>query len=236
MCVLSPAGFERDGSRAQAFSCAEFFNVVSPFKQPRSGPRRRGGHTNRTVQGVADDSRYADVGGRYAQALFELADDAGLLAAVEADLKALTQAEHDSAELRRAMASPMISHEDKGKVLLALADAADCTPLTKKFLALLAANLRAAALPAVAKAFARLTAAKRGAVAAEVTSAIPLTATQATGVAAALRQALGKDPEITTRVDPAILGGLKVRVGSRLFDSSLKSKLDHMKFALTRAP
>jgi F-type H+-transporting ATPase subunit delta len=185
---------------------------------------------------VADDSRYADVGRRYAQALFELADQAGVLAVVEADLKTLDQAEHDHAELRRALANPTISHEDKGKVLVAVANAAGCSPLTRNFLGILAANLRAAALPAATKAFARLMAARRGAVAAEVTSAVPLTAAQAEGVAAALRQALGKDPDITTRVDPAILGGLKVRVGSRLFDSSLKSKLDHMKFALTRAP
>jgi F-type H+-transporting ATPase subunit delta len=168
--------------------------------------------------------------------LFELADQANVLAIVESDLQALGRAEHDHAELRRALANPTVRHEDKGKVLVAVADAAGCSPLTRKFLALLASNLRAAALPAVIKAFARLTAARRGAVAAQVTSAVPLTAAQAAGVAAALRQALGKDPEITTRVDPAILGGLRVRVGSRLFDSSLKSKLDHMKFALTRAP
>ncbi len=233
--MLSPAGFERDGSRA-CLLVRRFFNTVLPFERSRSLPRRRVRHINRTVQGVADDSRYTDVGGRYAQALFELADEAGALAAVEADLKALSRAEQDHADLHRAMASPMVSHEDKGKVLLAIADAAGCSPLTKNFLGLLAANLRAAALPAVTRAFARLTALRRGAVAAEVTSALPLTAVQADGVAAALRQALGKDPEITTRVDPAILGGLKVRVGSRLFDSSLKSKLDHMKFALTRAP
>jgi F-type H+-transporting ATPase subunit delta len=176
------------------------------------------------------------VGGRYAQALFELADEAGVLSVVETDLKALSQAERDHDDLRRAMASPTVSHEDKGKVLVAVADAAGCTPLTRNFLRLLAANMRAAALPAVTKAFQRLTAARRGAVAAEVTSAVTLTAAQAEGVAAALRLALGKDPEITTRVDPTILGGLKVRVGSRLFDSSLKSRLDHMKFALTRAP
>jgi F-type H+-transporting ATPase subunit delta len=162
---------------------------------------------------VADDSRHVDVGGRYALALFELADEAGALAAVEADLKTLAQAERDHGDLRRAMANP-----------------------TKNFLGLLAANMRASALPAVIKAFERLAAGRRGAVAAEVTSALPLTTAQAEGVAAALRQALGKDPEITLRVDPAILGGLKVRVGSRLFDSSLKSRLDHMKFALTRAP
>ena len=71
--------------------------------------------------------------------------------------------------------------------------------------------------------------------AAEVVTALPMSAAQSKGVAAALRQALGKDPEISTRVDPAILGGIKVRVGSRLFDASLKSKLDSLKFALKRA-
>ena len=66
-------------------------------------------------------------------------------------------------------------------------------------------------------------------------TAVPLSDAQSRGVAAALRQALGKDPEIETRVDPAILGGIKVQVGSRLFDASLKSKLDSLKFALKRA-
>jgi F-type H+-transporting ATPase subunit delta len=72
-------------------------------------------------------------------------------------------------------------------------------------------------------------------VSAQVTTAVALSAAQSKGVAAALRQALGKDPEIETRVDPAILGGIKVQVGSRLFDASLKSKLDSLKFALKRA-
>ncbi|HEY9217594.1 MAG TPA: F0F1 ATP synthase subunit delta, partial [Phenylobacterium sp.] len=74
-----------------------------------------------------------------------------------------------------------------------------------------------------------------GTVAAEVVTALPLSPAQAQGVAAALRSALGRDPEISTRVDPAILGGIRVKVGSRLFDASLKSKLDQMKFALKRA-
>ena len=83
--------------------------------------------------------------------------------------------------------------------------------------------------------FRKLSANARGVVSAEVVTAQPLSAAQAKGVAAALRTALGKDPEISTRVDPAILGGIKVRVGSRLFDASLKSKLDSLKFALKRA-
>ncbi|HTK36265.1 MAG TPA: F0F1 ATP synthase subunit delta [Caulobacteraceae bacterium] len=184
---------------------------------------------------MADDSKNADAGARYAQALFELADQGGVLAAVEADLKALKALREESADLRTLLVSPIFSAEDKGKGLLAVAKAAGLSPLTLKFLGLLSANARASALPAVIAAFERLAAARRGAVAAEVVTALPLSAAQLKGVAAALRQALGKDPELTARVDPAILGGLKVRVGSRLFDASLKSRLDSLKFALKRA-
>lgn len=184
---------------------------------------------------MADDSRNADVGSRYAQALFELAEAAGETAAVEADLKSLKAARADSLDLRRLIASPAFSAEDKGRGLAAIAAKARFSPLTGKFLGLLAANGRTSGIPAVISAFEVLAAAKRGAVAAEVTTALPLTAAQSKGVSAALRQALGQEPELTTRVDPSILGGLKVRVGSRLFDASLRSKLDSLKFALKRA-
>ena len=184
---------------------------------------------------MADDSRNADVGSRYAQALFELADADKSVPAVESDIKSLKAARAESLDLRRMIASPAFSAEDKGRALAAIAEAAGYSPLTKKFLGLLAANGRVSGLPAVITAFEALAAARRGAVAAEVTTAIALTADQAKGVSAALRQALGQEPELTTRVDPAILGGLKVRVGSRLFDASLKSKLDSLKFALKRA-
>ena len=181
---------------------------------------------------MADDSKNADVGARYAQALFELAEQAGSLPVVEADLKGLKAMRDESADLRKLLVSPTFSSEDKAKGLLAVADAAGVSALTRKFLGLLCANARASALPAVITAVERQAAAHRGAVAAEVTTALPLSAAQLKGVAAALRQALGKDPELTARVDPAILGGLKVRVGSRLFDASLKSRLDSLKFAL----
>jgi F-type H+-transporting ATPase subunit delta len=184
---------------------------------------------------VADDSQASNVGGRYAQALFDLATDQKQTAAVEADLKSLKAAIADSRDLRVLIGSPAFSAEDKGKGLAAIADKAKFNPTTKKFLGLLAANGRVAALPAVITAYERLSADARGAVSAQVTTALPLTAAQSKGVAQALRQALGKDPEIETRVDPAILGGIKVRVGSRLFDASLRSKLDSLKFALKRA-
>jgi len=184
---------------------------------------------------VADDSQTSSVGGRYAQALFDLAKDQNEIAAVEADLKSLKAALAESKDLRVLLASPAFGAEDKGKGLTAIANTAAFSGTTRKFLGLLAANGRASALGGVIAAFERLAADVRGEVQAEVTTAIPLTAAQAKGVAQALRQALGKDPQIETRVDPAILGGLKVRVGSRLFDASLRSKLDSLKFALKRA-
>jgi F-type H+-transporting ATPase subunit delta len=186
-------------------------------------------------ENVADDTKASDAGQRYAKALFDLANETGALRAVEADLKSLAAALNDSVDLRRLLASPVFGAADKAKGLAAIAAKAKFNPTTGKFLGLLAANGRAGDLSAAINAFRVLTAKARGAVSAEVISAAPLTAAQAKGVAAGLRTALGKDPEITTRVDPSLLGGIKVRVGSRLFDASLKSKLDSLKFALKRA-
>ncbi len=184
---------------------------------------------------MADDSKNNDVGGRYAQALFELALDNGALAAVEGDLKGMKGAYRDSADLRRLLLSPAFTSEDKAKGLDAVAASGNAHPLTRKFLGLLAQNRRASAIPAVIAAFEQLLAKHRGTVSAEVVSARPLTDMQLQTVTAAIRQALGRDPELETRVDPAILGGLKVRVGNRLFDSSLRTRLDQMTYALKRA-
>jgi F-type H+-transporting ATPase subunit delta len=184
---------------------------------------------------LADDSKATEVGARYAQALFDLAKDAGQVAAVEADLKSLKALSAESVDLRALIASPVFKAEDKAKGLAAIADRAEFSPLTKKFLGFVAAQRRVSALPAIITSYEALSVAFRGVVAAQVTTAVALSAAQSKGLKAALRQALGKDPEIETRVDPAILGGLKVRVGSRLYDASLKSKLDSLKFALKRA-
>jgi len=184
---------------------------------------------------VADDSKASNVGGRYAQALFDLATETKQVSAVEADLKSLKAALRDSYDLRVLVGSPAFSAEDKGKGLVAIAVKARFNMTTVKFLGLLATNGRASSLASVITGFEALAAKARGAVSAQVTTAIALSPAQSKGLAAALRQALGKDPEIETRVDPAILGGIKVQVGSRLFDASLKSKLDSLKFALKRA-
>lgn len=184
---------------------------------------------------MADDSKATDVGARYAQALFDLAKDEKKVAAVESDLKSLKGMAAESADLRTLIHSPGFTAEQKAAGLGAIAAKAKFNPLTVKFIGFLSAQRRANALMSVITSFEQLAAKERGAVSAEVVTAVPMSSAQAKGVAAALRQALGKDPEIATRVDPSILGGIKVRVGSRLFDASLKSKLDSLKFALKRA-
>lgn len=184
---------------------------------------------------MADDSKQTDVGVRYAQALFELAKEQGQAGAVEADLKSLKAMRAESADLRTLIASPAFDSDAKARGLAAVAAAAGFSETTRKFLGLVAENRRASALPGMMASFEKLAAEDRGAISAEVVTAVPLTQAQAQALAASLRTALGKDPEIETHVDPAILGGLKVRVGSRLYDASLKSRLDSLKFALKRA-
>ena len=184
---------------------------------------------------MADETKATDAGQRYAQSLFELTIESGSLTKVEADLKSLKAMVADSADLRRLIESPAFSAEDKGKGLVAVAVKAKFDMLTTKFLGLVATNGRTGDLLGAISAFTELSAKHRGVVTAEVVSAAPLSAAQLKGVQTALSQALGKTPEVSTRVDPSLLGGLKVRVGSRLFDASLRSKLDSLKFALKRA-
>jgi len=184
---------------------------------------------------VASDSQSGGVGARYARALLDLAVETGALAAVESDLASLKAMLAESADLRTLIASPKFDAEDKAKALNAVALRAGACATTRKFLGLLSMNRRASALPAIIEAFGRLAAARRGVVLAKVTTAVALTKAQAKDLASALRTALGGDPQVETAVDPAILGGLKVRVGSRLYDASLKTKLDSLKFALKRA-
>ncbi len=184
---------------------------------------------------MADETKATDVGARYAQALFDLAVERRSLDAVEGDLDQIAALVRESADLRRLIASPRFSAEEKAKGLSAVAARAQLGELTSKFLGLLAANRRTSALLEIIGAFKRMAAARRGLVAAQVVTAIPLSDAQTDALRSALRQALGKDAQITAQVDPAILGGIKVRVGSRLYDASLKSRLDSLKYALKRA-
>lgn len=173
------------------------------------------------------------VAGRYASALFELADNAKALDSVAQDLDTFRRLLAESADLRRLIASPVIGRESQGKALLAVLDAAGIRGLTRSFIGTVAANGRARELPAMAAGFLAELARRRGETTATVTSAVPLTPAQMQQLTDTLRSVLGSAKvSVDARVDADILGGLVVKVGSRLFDSSIRSKLQRLQLAM----
>jgi F-type H+-transporting ATPase subunit delta len=178
------------------------------------------------VAGIAD---------RYATALFELARDQGALDAVAADLTQITALVTESGDLRRLLRSPVIGRAEQGRAVAALLERAGIGELTRRFVGVTAANRRLFALEAMIAAFRAQLARFRGEVTAVVSSAQELTPAQRESVDGALRRVLGSKVSIETRIEPALLGGLVVRVGSRMFDSSLQSKLQRLQLAMKGA-
>jgi F-type H+-transporting ATPase subunit delta len=173
------------------------------------------------------------VAGRYASALFELADQAKSLDQVASDLTTFRRLVAESADLGRLIANPVIGRAAQGKALLAVLEAAGIAGLTRNFIGTVAANGRARELPAMAGAFLAELARRRGETTAQVTTAVPLSAGQVEQLTQALRSILGGSKvSIDARVEPDILGGLVVKVGSRLFDSSIRSKLARLQLAM----
>jgi F-type H+-transporting ATPase subunit delta len=178
-------------------------------------------------------SATSGVAGRYASALFELADNAKSLDQVAQDLTAFRAMANESPELSRLLASPVIGREAQSKALLAILDAAGIKGLTRSFVGTVAANGRARDLIAMATAFLAELASRRGETTASVTSAVPLSSQQLQQLSDTLRSVLGgAKVSIDARVEPEILGGLVVKVGSRLFDSSIRSKLQRLQLAM----
>lgn len=169
---------------------------------------------------------------RYAKALFELADDDRALDQVAADLKAMAAMLAGSTDLRRLIRSPVPDRAVQGQAIAALAGAAQLSPLTRNFLGLLARNRRLFALPEMIDAFLANLAARRGEVTAQVISAAPLSEHQSAALAEALRKSAGAKLAIDQRVDPGLLGGLIVRLGTRMIDASLKTKLTRLELAM----
>jgi F-type H+-transporting ATPase subunit delta len=174
----------------------------------------------------------ASLAGRYATALFELARDEKQLDKVGPSLAALKRALGDSDDFRALTASPLISREDAGKAVAATAKAMKLDPVTTKFLGVLANNRRLAQLASVIRAFDMLAAAQRGETTAEVTSAHPLTKDQVAALKNNLKTRLGRDVAVDLAVDPAILGGLVVKVGSQMIDGSIRTKLNTLAQAM----
>ena len=178
------------------------------------------------VSGLAD---------RYAAALFELADERKALDQVAADLRSLRQLLAESPDLRRLVRSPILSRVEQGKAIVAVAERAGFDGLTRSFLGLVAHNRRLFAVPAMIAAFLQRLAARRGEVTAEVTSAQELTPAQLSAVNEQLRKAVGSKIAVEVKVDKNLLGGLIVKVGSRMVDASLRSKLHRLQLAMKSA-
>ena len=174
----------------------------------------------------------ASMAGRYAAALFDLAKEERQLPQVEADLAAFRAMLDESADLRRLIRSPVIAVEDQAKGLGAVLAKAGVSPLTANFFKLIARNRRLFAVGDMIRDFRALVARERGEVSADVASAHALTAEQLNALKDALRVQIGKDVQVNTRVDPALLGGLVVKVGSKMIDSSLRTKLNNLKVAM----
>ncbi len=175
------------------------------------------------------------IAGRYATALFELADSAKALDAVADDLGALKAMIAESADLRRLIRSPVISRADQAKALDALLEQAQVSELTRRFIGVVGRNRRLFALPGMIDAYLGTLAERRGQVIAEVTSATALDERQLGDLGAALKRIVGGNVRIDSQVDPDLLGGLVVRVGSRMFDSSLRTKLTQLQMVMKGA-
>jgi F-type H+-transporting ATPase subunit delta len=173
--------------------------------------------------------------GRYATALFELANDEKAVDQVQADLKAFDSLVADSPDLTRLVRSPVFSAEDQAKALVAVLEKAGIKGIAANFLRVIAANRRLFAVRDIIRGFNALVAKHKGEVTAEVTVAEKLNDARMNEIRDALKQVTGKDVQIDVTVDPSIIGGLKVKVGSRMVDASLRTKLNSIKFAMKEA-
>jgi F-type H+-transporting ATPase subunit delta len=174
---------------------------------------------------LAASSGSSPIARRYAEALFELADEARALDQTAQDLARLKTMLGESADLRELVSSPVIGRDDQARALVELAKQAGLGEIVQKFVGTLATNRRAFALQAVITAFLTKLADRRGEVAVEVTAAAPLTTQQQDALQATLAKRFGAKVSISPTVDPLLIGGLVVRVGSTLIDGSVRSQL-----------
>jgi F-type H+-transporting ATPase subunit delta len=158
--------------------------------------------------------------------LFELARDAKAIDAVEKSMRAIAQAVSESADLKALTSNPVLSRSDAKKAIAAVGKAMKLDALTAKTLGVLAENRRLNETVSVARAFSTLAAAHRGEVTAGVTSAHALSAAQTKALLATLKTRVGSNVAIQTKVDPSLLGGLTVRIGSQMIDNSIKTRLN----------
>jgi F-type H+-transporting ATPase subunit delta len=174
----------------------------------------------------------ASLSGRYATALFELARDSKSLPAVEQSLATVRAALNESADFKALTTSPLISRNDASRAIAATSAALKLDSTTSNFLSVLAGNRRLNQLPQIIRAFRTLAANYRGETTAEVVSAHPLTADQVDALKQQLRTRIGRDVAVDLSVDPSLLGGLVVKIGSQMIDSSIKTRLNSLAHAM----
>ncbi len=184
---------------------------------------------------AAEDPSVSGVSGRYATALFELARDEKSIDAVKADLGKFDAMLSESADLKRLVRSPVFAADAQLKALSAVLDKAGISGAAANFLKVLTNNRRLFAVSDVIRAFGALVAKYKGEASAEVTVAEPLSDKNLDALKAALKQVSGKDVTLNVKVDPSIIGGLVVKLGSRMVDSSLRTKLNSIKHAMKEA-
>ena len=172
---------------------------------------------------------------RYATALFELANESKATDQVQADLKAFAAMVAASPELMRLVRSPVFSADEQARALDAVLDKAGISGLAKNLLRVVAANRRLFAVDQIIRGFNALVAQHKGEVTAQVTVAAPLSDARMAEIKDALKGVTGKDVQVDVTVDPSIIGGLKVKLGSRMVDASLRTKLNSIKFAMKEA-
>lgn len=170
--------------------------------------------------------------GRYATALYELAADSGAVPAAERDLHDLERAIAASADFRRLIRSPVFSREEQWRALDAIARAMRLSDLTRRFLGVITHNRRLFALPDIIADYFKLAAHFRGELSAQVTSARPLAGMQIESIKATLKSALGQSITLSQSVDDSLLGGLIVKVGSVMVDSSIRTQLSRLQVAM----
>ena len=174
----------------------------------------------------------ASLAGRYASALYALACEQNAVSAVEGDLARLSSAIGESADLEQLLHDPQVSRDQAIRAIGAVAGVLGLSTLTSNFLGVIAGNRRLGSLPGMIRAFAMIAADARGEVTAQVTTAHPLTDSQTADLSARLAQREGRAVTLQTRVDPAILGGLVVQIGSQMIDSSIRTRLNSLAQAM----
>ena len=181
---------------------------------------------------ATEQAQETGLAGRYANAVFELAQEEKSVEAIERDFIALRSLINQSPELARLVRAPVFSRDDQARAMRAVLEKMGAARLTTRFVLTVAAKRRLFALSDIIRSYERLVARLRGEVQAQVTSARALSDAEANELKAILKSKLGREPRLESRVDPTLLGGLVVRVGSRMIDSSLRTKLSGIRAAM----